>query len=172
MLKVNELPKQNMDISATNCCPRFNPEDWDSQTIVLDNKSFVRASTMSFMYMPLNMGSMMRRTQKAIDDAGARVSDSFLMLSQDVSPWKAYHYLLTSKDVPGQDNVKMSGKFLAKVFEGEFKQAGQWYKQILELGKTKNPGATMADVYFYYTTCPKCAKIYGKNYVVGLVKVG
>ncbi|MHC1707784.1 MAG: hydrolase [Bacteroidales bacterium] len=25
--------------------------------------------------------------------------------------------------------------------------------------------------YFYYTTCPKCAKAYGKNYVVSLVEV-
>lgn len=27
------------------------------------------------------------------------------------------------------------------------------------------------DVYFFYTTCPKCAKAYGKNYVVGITAV-
>lgn len=26
-------------------------------------------------------------------------------------------------------------------------------------------------LYFYYTTCPKCAKKYGKNYVVILAEV-
>ena len=25
--------------------------------------------------------------------------------------------------------------------------------------------------YFFYTTCPRCAKHYGKNYVVGVAKV-
>ena len=27
-------------------------------------------------------------------------------------------------------------------------------------------GKTMKKLYFSYTTCPKCAKVYGKNYVV------
>jgi hypothetical protein len=26
-------------------------------------------------------------------------------------------------------------------------------------------------MYFFYTTCPRCAKHYGKNYVVGVAKV-
>ncbi len=26
-------------------------------------------------------------------------------------------------------------------------------------------------MYFFYTTCPKCAKVYGKNYTVLLAKV-
>jgi hypothetical protein len=26
-------------------------------------------------------------------------------------------------------------------------------------------------VYFFYTTCPKCAEVYGKNYVVGVVEI-
>jgi hypothetical protein len=29
----------------------------------------------------------------------------------------------------------------------------------------------MAKLYFFYTTCPKCAQAYGKNYVVLLAKV-
>jgi hypothetical protein len=26
-------------------------------------------------------------------------------------------------------------------------------------------------IYFYYTTCPKCAKLYGKNYTVIFAKI-
>ncbi|MHC4509420.1 MAG: hydrolase [Planctomycetota bacterium] len=26
-------------------------------------------------------------------------------------------------------------------------------------------------MYFFYTTCPKCAKVYGKNYTVLLAKI-
>ncbi len=32
-------------------------------------------------------------------------------------------------------------------------------------------GKTMSKMYFFYTTCPKCAKKYGKNYVVILAQL-
>jgi len=35
----------------------------------------------------------------------------------------------------------------------------------------KNAGKIPGKVFFFYTICPKCAKIYGKNYVVGLVEI-
>lgn len=25
--------------------------------------------------------------------------------------------------------------------------------------------------YFFYTTCPQCAKVYGKNYTIALAKI-
>jgi hypothetical protein len=36
----------------------------------------------------------------------------------------------------------------------------------------REEGHTPKSVWFYYTTCPKCAKAYGKNPVVGLVELG
>jgi len=35
----------------------------------------------------------------------------------------------------------------------------------------KKQGNIGREGYFYYTTCPKCAKKYGKNYVVLLAQV-
>jgi hypothetical protein len=32
-------------------------------------------------------------------------------------------------------------------------------------------GRDIEKMYFFYTTCPKCAEHYGKNYVVILAKV-
>jgi hypothetical protein len=32
-------------------------------------------------------------------------------------------------------------------------------------------GRHLQKLYFFYTTCPKCAKVYGKNYVVGVAQV-
>jgi hypothetical protein len=40
---------------------------------------------------------------------------------------------------------------------------------MLEYVKSK--GKTMKRMYFFYTTCPACAKAYGKNYVVILAEV-
>ena len=33
-------------------------------------------------------------------------------------------------------------------------------------------GKELRRLLFFYTTCPKCAKAYGKNYVVLLAEVG
>lgn len=40
------------------------------------------------------------------------------------------------------------------------------------LGGMAGKGRTLEKLYFGYTTCPKCAKAYGKNYVVLFAKVG
>ncbi len=32
-------------------------------------------------------------------------------------------------------------------------------------------GRQVKKTYFFYTTCPKCAKAYGKNYVVAVSEV-
>ena len=36
----------------------------------------------------------------------------------------------------------------------------------------RDRGATGEEVYFFYTTCPRCAKAYGRNYVVGVARTG
>lgn len=151
------------------CCPKFDPTPWDNQEIVWDNKMFVKGKTASFLYMPLNMGSMMKKVWGKVEEAGAGPDmKDWVMLSKDVSPWKCEHYLAVSKEVPGVENVKLSGTFLTKVFEGPYKDAKNWYQEMLALAKEKG---VPADIYFYYTTCPKCAKKWGKNYVVGLAKI-
>jgi hypothetical protein len=35
----------------------------------------------------------------------------------------------------------------------------------------ESEGKEFKDLYFFYTTCPNCAKVYGKNYVVLLAAV-
>lgn len=170
-MQTNHVPPLNMQTSTTGCCPKFSPKEWDDKIFTLKDKPFVKAKTMSFMYIPLNMGSVMTKTWKAIEDADADAkSGEFLMLSREVSPWKGEHYFWATKEVPGQENVKLSGKFKTKVFEGEFKNAKNWYIEMQKIGQ--DAGVKNPEVYFYYTTCPKCAKVYGKNYVVGFVKVG
>lgn len=159
-MTLNHVPKLSKD-NPTNCCPRFNPKDWDGKTFEFKNKHFVRMTTISFFYMPLNMSSIMTKAWTAITAAGADSKDEFVMLSYDISPWKCEHLLSVTKKVPGQENVKLTGKFMARVFEGPYKDAPNWIKAM----------NTSKKVYLYYTTCPKCQKVYGKNYVVALAQV-
>ncbi len=159
-MALNHIPKLSKD-NPTNCCPRFNPKDWDGKIFEFKNKPFVRVYTYSFFYMPLNMSNMMTKTWAAITVAGADSKDEFVMMSDDISPWKCEHLLSVTKNVPGQENIKLTGKFKSKVFEGPYQDAPKWIKVMNSKKK----------VYLYYSTCPKCQKVYGKNYVVALAKV-
>ena len=64
---------------------------------------------------------------------------------------------------------RISGTFLTKVFEGPYKDAGKWVKEMKDYVQSK--GREIKKMYFFYTTCPSCAKFYGKNYTVILAQV-
>jgi hypothetical protein len=91
------------------------------------------------------------------------------MLSDEKSLWGSDVYIAVGKDVPGVEMTKISGNYLSKVFEGPFSSVGKWVKQMNEYVKVK--GKEAKKLLFFYTTCPKCAKYYGKNYVVILAQV-
>lgn len=168
-MQVNELPKQDMKNSETGCCPKFDPKPWDESKFQFDNKLFIKAKTINFFHIPLNMGPVITKTWQKIEKANAANKDEFVMLSTDPSPWRGEHYFAVNKDVPDAEMDHLSGTYLTKVFEGPFKEAGKWVKQTQEYVKSK--GKNLKNLYFYYTTCPKCAKYYDKNYVVAFAQV-
>lgn len=57
----------------------------------------------------------------------------------------------------------LSGDYVTKLFEG----ARTRDNEMRQIARDRN--TEPRDVYFFYTTCPKCAKAYGKNYVIGVV---
>ncbi len=100
---------------------------------------------------------------KLIEVAGAEAEHQ-LMLTDENSLWGADIYIDVAKEVPGAQMATLSGTFLTKVFEGPYRNAGQWAKEMEEYVKIQ--GKELKKMYFSYTTCPKCARAYGKNYVV------
>jgi hypothetical protein len=78
--------------------------------------------------------------------------------------WNTHVYLAVDKEIPNAHNVTLSGNYFSKVYEGDFKDTGKWTKDFEMY--TKEKGHNMKKMYMWYTTCPKCAKKYGKNYVV------
>ena len=164
----NAVPAYDVTDNPTNCCPRFTPEPWEGRELHFEDKAFVKASTISVFHMPLNMTSVFARTWKAITDAHA-VNGGFLVLSHEDSPWHAEHLFAVSKPVAGAEIVTLTGDFLTKVFEGPFSNARTWVDEMKRY--VVRHGRTIDTLYFFYTTCPKCAKHYGKNYVVGVAKV-
>ena len=168
-MDINALPVYDMSDNPTNCCPRFNPEGWDEQELHFKDKLFVKAETRSIFHIPLNMGSVFPKTFKAIEDAQAQTTNQFIVLSNDPSAWRSEHFFSVNKDVPGQKMVQMTGDFLTKVFEGPYKNAPRWEKEMQAF--VENKGRKVKKTYFFYTTCPKCAKFYGKNYMVAVAEI-
>jgi len=168
-METNTLPKYDIKDNPTNCCPRFNPEGWDEQELHFKDKLFVKANTRSIFHIPLNMGSVFPKTFEAIEKAQAQNMDQFIVLSHDPSAWRAEHYFAVSKDVPGQEMVQMTGDFYTKIFEGPYKNAPRWEQEMENYVESK--GKRVKKTYFFYTTCPKCAKFYGKNYLVAVSEI-
>ncbi len=158
-------------IKSTGCCEPFNPEPWQNPStgsgqvkeIVWQDKLFVKDHLTSFLHIPLNTGQKIIKNLVLIDKAGAKAPHQ-LMLTDEKSLWGADIYIDVAKDVPGAEMATLSGTFLTKVFEGPYQQAGQWAKEMEAY--VKEQGKDLKKMYFSYTTCPKCAKAYGKNYVV------
>jgi hypothetical protein len=74
-----------------------------------------------------------------------------------------------TKDVPDAVMVRLSGRYLTKVFEGPYRDAGRWVKETEKF--VADSGKQLRRLYFFYTTCPRCAKHYGKNFVVAFAEI-
>jgi len=172
---MNKLYEQ----SETGCCPRFDPGPWDEKEITFENKLFLKDHVRSFLHIPLNFGKVMVRNMERIKQADALMEEP-LLLCDEGSLWGADIYIAVAKEVPGAEMATISGTFLTKVFEGPYKNAGKWAGQMKDYvqAKTKDinssrrrPRPEREKMYFFYTTCPKCAEYYGKNYTVLLAQV-
>lgn len=158
----------NQPIKSTGCCEPFNPEPWQDKEISWHDKIFVKDHVTSLFHIPVNMGKKVIKNMALIEKANAKALYQ-LMLCDEKSMWGSDIYIDVAKDVPGAEMAKLSGTFLTKVFEGPYQNAGKWAKEMAEYVKSK--GKELKKMYFSYTTCPKCAKAYGKNYVVLFAQV-
>jgi hypothetical protein len=150
------------------CCPRFDPAPWENQVIEWDSKQFIRDKVFTFMYMPLNFGGAMRKMNALVGKAGADIPD-WLCLSDHTSKWNMDLYLAVDKEIPGAENTRLSGKYFSRVYEGPFRDTGKWTEDFK--AEAKERGVEIKKWYMWYTTCPKCAKKYGKNYVVIICEI-
>jgi len=151
------------------CCPPFDPIPWDNKMHMWDKKMFIRDRVRTFYYMPLGFGKVMRRLNQKVMDAGADMPN-WLCLSDHTSKWNMDVYLEVDKEIPDAHNVTISGSFFSKVYEGPFKDTGKWAEDFNKTVKEK--GLNTRKCYMWYTTCPKCAKKYGKNYTVFIGEIG
>jgi len=105
----------------------------------------------------------MKRTHERVQASGATIPE-YLCLSDHTSRWKIDVYLAVDKAISGAENVTLSGRYFSKVYEGPYSDTGKWCKNFESY--TREQGMNIRKWFMWYTTCPKCAKKYGKNYTV------
>jgi hypothetical protein len=159
-------------IKEQECCPVFDTAPWENKTHNWVDKLFIKDYLPQFLHMPLPsmMGKVIGRMWKKAQDANAATElKDFLLLSYDPSPWKSELYMNVTKEVPETENVKLSGTFISKVFDGPYNHVPKYIKELDSYLASMNKKAVK--YYFYYTTCPKCAKKFGHNYIVAIAEV-
>ena len=155
-------------IVDSECCPKFDPTLWNEKTFKWENKRFIKDKVFSIFYIPMNFGAVITRLTNKVEKNGADMPD-WLCLSNNTSKWKMEILLAVDNEIPEAENITLSGKFMSKVYEGHFKETNIWSKDFETY--VKRNGSSIKKMYMWYTTCPKCAKKYGKNYVVIIAEV-
>jgi len=150
-------------MNKDECCLKFNPTPWNNKIFTWKNKKFIKDNVFTLFYIPINFGSVMVKFNKKVENVNAKMPDA-LCLSEHTSKWNMDLYLAVDKNIPDAKNVTISGKFLSKVYEGDFKDTSTWMEDFKKYTKKKK--IDIKKTYVWYTTCPKCAKKYGHNYVV------
>lgn len=145
------------------CCPRCDVEKWNDKLFDWQDKHFIVGKVTTFMYAPLNFGKVIQKLDKLVKDSGAIIEDC-LCLSDHTSKWNMDILLAVDKEVEGANNINLTGKFYSRVYEGQFNETAKWCDDFKVAANEK--GYEIKKWYMWYTTCPKCAKKYGKNYVV------
>jgi len=149
--------------TKTECCPEFKPEPWDEKFLNWENKKFIKASVCTFFYIPINFGKVIVKLMNIAEKSNAVIPE-WLCLSEHTSKWNMNLLLAVEKEIADIENVTLTGKFLSKVYEGDFKNTNKWMKDFETFADSKK--FSINKIYLWYTTCPKCAKKFGKNYVV------
>jgi hypothetical protein len=160
-----------MHDNQTQCCPKFDPVPWQEKELIWKDKLFIKGTMPQFMHTPLpgTFGNAVATMWKKMEKAGAKPDiKDFIMLSTESSPWRGEVYINVTKNVPKAENIRFTCTFLTKVFDGPYNSVPKWIKDMASFVASK--GRTAKKYYFYYTTCPKCAKDCGHNYVVAFAE--
>jgi hypothetical protein len=155
-------------MNENECCPKFDPLPWDGKILDWNNKKFIKEKVTTFFYIPLNFNGVMKKLDEKIRKNNATIPDG-VCLSEHTSKWNMDVYLAVDKDIPGENIISLNGRFLSKVYEGPFQDTDKWCKDFEKFAISKSE--KISKWYMWYTTCPKCAKKYGKNYVVIIAQV-
>jgi hypothetical protein len=163
-----KLAETTYDNHETGCCAKLDRTQWDNRVFMWKDKPFLKDHIRAVLHIPLNYGAVISRDHAAIERAEAYPAEPF-WLTEEVSPWGSDILVATDRPVPGAEMVTLSGTFMSKVFEGPYRDVGKWIAAMNEAVAAQ--GHSAQKLYFYYATCPKCARHFGANQVALVAQV-
>lgn len=167
MMAMNNLSQHD------ECCPEFHPELWDQKKVHWENKPFLKETIPTFFHIPFPpmIGKKITKMwQMAMDAKKTEANkEEALVLFHDPSAFKSEIYLSVTDTVPGANNVRLSGDFIAKVFSGPYNAVPKFIKEMDAYLSAQ--GRKAQDYYIHYAYCPKCAEKFGNNYMILFAQV-
>jgi hypothetical protein len=154
------------------CCPVFDPERWNEKMYTWENKMFIRGSMPQILHYPFPgmIRRIMKKLWKQATEAEAEpCAEDFIMLIYDRSPWKCEFFMPVTHEVPGADNMRLSGTYFTKVFDGPIKLVPQFINEMDILLAQKDILAKK--YYFYFAACPHCDRKYTVNNIVAFAQI-
>ena len=154
------------------CCPQFDPQPLNKVTHEWKDKPFITETIPQFLHMPLPWmykRTLTRMWERAKGLGIAPDIKDFLLLAYDPSQWKSELYLAVTREAPGADVVKMTGTYVSKVFDGPYSGVPKYITEME--GYLKTLAKKSKKYYFYFTTCLKCAKKFGHNYIIAVSEI-
>ena len=113
-----------------------------------------------FFIYRLNFGRVMKKLDEKVRDAHATIPDG-VCLSDHTSKWNMNVYLAVDKEIPGAENMTLSGTFLSKVYEGPFQDTGKWCKDFEQFASQQGY-EDFKMVHVVYHVSEMCEKIWEK----------
>lgn len=158
------------------CCPEFDPKKWDKKTYKWENKQFIKETIPTFFHIPFPpmIGKKITHMMELATGADKidPKKDEVLVLFQDPSAFKSHIYISVMGNVPGADNVTISGTFMAKVYDGPYNAIPAFIKDMNLYLENQGKKAPKSDGYYvHYAYCPGCEKKYGHNYMILFAKI-
>jgi hypothetical protein len=154
------------------CCPEFDPTPWDNKKHVWKEKLFLKDAVPQLFHIPLPTmyGKVVTRMWNKVNLYGAAPDlKDFLLLAHDPSPFKSELLMAITKEVPGEEVVKLSGTYISRIFDGPYNNVPKYIKETN--GYLASLKLKARKYYFYFAYCPECAKKYGHNYIVAIAEV-
>ena len=159
-------------MDSDECCPTFEPQRWDEKTLHWDERLFIMESVPTLFHMPLpsSIGKKITRMwEMAMQSQACPAIEDALILFRDPSAFRSEIYCTVTKEVPGADNVTMSGTYVSKVFDGPYNAIPRFMKEMESY--LSGMGKVAEDYLVHYAYCPKCAKERGHNHLILFAKV-
>lgn len=165
-----------MNNNNNDCCPKFNPEKWDKKIFKWNNKHFIKETIPTFFHIPFPpmIGKSITKMMSLATDSNKIDSkkDEILILFQDPSAFKSNIYLSVTGNVPGANNINVSGTFVARVYDGPYNAIPKFIQDMNKyLEKEGKKIAKDSEYYVHYSYCPQCEKKYGHNYMILFARV-